>query len=83
MLFNTPGGLFLREKNLYRVPNFNWPYLQHFRKFHPWKFLGNGSLKVVTYFISVSAYLDEMMKFSPVFIILLKTRFLWAAISLH
>jgi len=29
-----------------------------------------GSLKVATYFISISAYLDEMMNFSPVFMIL-------------
>jgi len=58
--------------------------MQNFRKFHPWEFLGNGSLKVVLYFISILAYLNKMMNFFPVFIIFLsKARFLWAVVSLH
>ena len=83
MLVNAPEGLFpsRRISNWCRI--LIGPICHIFANFIPGSFLGYGSLKVVIYFISILAYLADIMNFSPVFIILLKSRFLWTAISLH
>ena len=83
MLVNAPEGLFLSRRISNRCQILIGPICDIFANFIPGSFLGYISLKVVLYFISIPAYLADIMNFCPGFIILLKTRFLWTAISLH